>query len=199
MVMKVNVGGVWKAVPTTKVNVGGVWKTCNQISVNIGGIWKDCLATGTVPSVSNIYIAEELYPTTLGRCGIVFHDDRTGVGSDDGRILTRRSGVATYYDLGSDELAVDHTGEWTTDVIVESEWEVACTSEDIGTWDTFYAAVGTYTSLDTPDMLWMMLRAGGKGYVAGTDRCKATFRIREVADTGNYADFTVDCYVVQYP
>jgi len=50
MAMTVNVGGVWKDVPTTEINVGGVWKTVDQISVNVGGVWKDCLATG--PTVS---------------------------------------------------------------------------------------------------------------------------------------------------
>ena len=59
MAMTVNVGGVWKDVPTTKVNVGGVWKTCNQISVNVGGVWKDCLSTTPVVSPNSAGVTND--------------------------------------------------------------------------------------------------------------------------------------------
>lgn len=152
---------------------------------------------GTVPSVSDIVIVNTV-GSGLCNAGISFHDDRTGSGSNDGRILTKRHNNV-YTDMGNDDAGspVDHTGEWTSDVITESEWEVACISEDTGTWDFPYAAVGVYTTLDTPDLHWRENRSGGKGYTPGTDRCVATFRIREVADTGNFTDFEVDCSAVQ--
>lgn len=38
--MRVNIGGVWKAVPSMSVNIGGTWKSVVSVKVNIGGTWK---------------------------------------------------------------------------------------------------------------------------------------------------------------
>lgn len=154
----------------------------------------------TTPSVSNIEI---LFSGTSGRTdvGIVFHDG----GSDDGRVLTKKhfsqdTNPATFVDMGNDDAGtpVDHTGEWTTDVVTESEWEVACVSiEDGGPFDDQHANVGTYTTLDTTDMLWEIVRPSGKSRTPGTSVLNATFRIREVADTGNFTEFTVKLTAIQ--
>jgi hypothetical protein len=37
--LKVNIGGVWKACPTMWVNIGGTWKLVISIKVNVGGTW----------------------------------------------------------------------------------------------------------------------------------------------------------------
>lgn len=157
--------------------------------------------TGTTPLATNI----EIYKTGgsgVSLAAIIFHDDRTGAGSDDGRIMTAHRVAAldnVYTDLGTDDQTspVDHTGEWTTDSVTESEWEVACVSVQAGAWDNQHATVGTYTTLDTVDMLWSMVRAGGKGRVPGTNEVESTFRVREVSDTNNYTEFTVKCTAVQ--
>ena len=156
---------------------------------------------GLSPFVSDILLTSTA-ASGVGRTSIIFHDDRVGVGGDDGRVLTKRhqgAGANVFTDMGDDDAGapVDHTGEWTAETVTESEWEVACTSEDTGTWDTFHAAVGVFTTLDTVDMIWGEFRSGGKGRTAGTNRCVATFRIREVADTSNFVDFEVDCTVIQ--
>jgi len=156
---------------------------------------------GTVPAVSDILLVLST-ASGVARTGIAFHDDRVGLGSDDGRIITKRhQGAASnlFIDMGDDDAGspVDHTGEWTSDVVTESAFAVACTSEDTGTWDESLAAVGVYTTLDTPDIVWNEFRAGGKGRTAGTNQCIATFQIREVADTGNNTIFEVDCTCIQ--
>ena len=105
--------------------------------------------------------------------------------------------------MGNDDAnpAVDHTGEWTSDTLVGSPqgslYEVACTSEDSGTWDVPFAAVGVYTSLDTRDMSWHEHRDGGKSYTPGTSTVTATFRIREIANTNNFTEFQVICTNIQ--
>lgn len=146
---------------------------------------------GTVPLVSNITLAHSV-GSGLVNCSIIFHDDRVGVGSDDGRILTKRHNTV-YTDMGDDDNGspVDHTGEWTSDAVTESEWEVAMVSLTSGSWDFEYAALGVYTTLDTVDMQWRLNRTGGKGYTPGTNSVFCTFRIREVADTANGDNFNV--------
>ncbi len=156
---------------------------------------------GTIPSVSDIILTSS-GASGVARTGMVFHDDRTGAGSDDGRILTKKhqqAAVTTFTDMGDDDAGspVDHTGEWTTDGITESAWEVACTSEDIGTWDEPHAFVGFFTTLDTVDMIWQEFRSGGKARTPGTNRCVATFRIREVSTPANGTNFEVDCTTIQ--
>lgn len=150
---------------------------------------------GTIPAVTDILLFDT-GSTGAARTSIRYHDDRAAAGSNDGRILTKlhqNNGASTYTDLGNDDTPTDHTGEWTTDVVTESDFEVACTSEDTGTWDESFAAVGVFTGLDTADMAWSEFRGGGKGRAAGTNQCIATFEIREVADTGNNTVFEVDC------
>lgn len=156
---------------------------------------------GTTPSVSNIEI---LFTGSVGatRAAIVFHDDRAGLGSNDGRILTKKhfaGGSTTFTDMGNDDAspAVDHTGEWTSDVIVESEWEVANVSIQSGTFTAAHAAVGVFSPLNTKDMVWQKARPGGKGRTPGTSIVESRFRIREIADPGNFTEFAVKLTAIQ--
>lgn len=154
---------------------------------------------GTVPLVNDIFLTST-GTSGAAATGIVFHDDRAGGGSNDGRILTKKkqqNAVTTFIDMGLDDNSFDHTGEWTSDAVTESEWQVACTSEDVGAWDTPHAAVGTYTTLDTVDILWQEFRIGGKARSPGTNQCIATFRIREVATPANGTNFEVDATCIQ--
>lgn len=155
-------------------------------------------AGGTVPFVSDIEIITNV-SSGSGIAAIRFHDDRTGAGSDDGRIITRLNGLSTYTDMGNDNASVpvDHTGEWTSDIIVESEWEVAYTNIVSGSFFSQFAAINVYTGLDTVDMQWRQSRPGGKAYTPGTSTVVADFRIREVADTGNFTDFQVTLTTIQ--
>ncbi|KKN66732.1 hypothetical protein LCGC14_0468430 [marine sediment metagenome] len=136
------------------------------------------------------------------RVGIIFHDYRAGSGSDDGRILTKKhfaGGVEVITDMGNDDAGppVDHTGEWTDETVTESEWEVANVSIESGTFSVAHAAVGVYSALDTQDMLWQRIRTGGPGRTPGTTIVESTFRVREVADTANFTEFTVKLTAVQ--
>lgn len=153
---------------------------------------------GIVPLVTDIVIVHQVSPNTGALAGIVFNE--TTVGSVE-ELVKRKTIAGTYTVMGDDDAGspVDHTGEWTDETAVASEWEVACTSEDTGSWDTSHAGVGSYTTFSTSDMNWYETRAGGKGYTAGTSQCIATFRIREVADTANNTDFEVDCSAIQDP
>lgn len=161
------------------------------------GITRLAPAGGTVPLVSNITISNTV-SSGLCNAAIRFHDFRAGVGSDDGRILTKRHN-AVYTDMGDDDAGspVDHTGEWTSDAVTDSDWEVAMISLTSGSWTFEHAALGVYTTLDTQDMEWRMNRGGGKGYTPGTSSVFCTFRIREVADTGNFDNFNVICSAIQ--
>ncbi|MHA2202044.1 MAG: hypothetical protein ACXABN_19435, partial [Candidatus Thorarchaeota archaeon] len=120
-----------------------------------------------------------------------------GAGGDDGRVLTKKhfdAGTGVFTDMGNDDTSptpVDHTGEWTSDTITESEWEVANTSITSGAFNVAHAAVGVYSLLSTRDMLWQIGRTGGKARTPGTSTVVAQFRIREVADTSNFTDFQV--------
>ena len=156
---------------------------------------------GVVPFVSDI---ESIHQVASGsaNAGMHFNYPTGGVATEDARVLTKRH-LTVYTDMGNDDqtVPVDHTGQWTSDVIVPSEWEVACISEDVGTWDLPYVAVGVYTLLSvlgSPTVLgWRERRTGGKGYSPGTNSCTATFRIREVAVPSNFTDFQVICTAIQ--
>lgn len=128
----------------------------------------------------------------LAYTALAFHET-LNVGGSDARVLTGQSGSAAadgWLDLGTDDNTVDHTGEWTTETIVDSEWEVAYTTLNSGAFTTLYAALGVYTALNNTDLVWRCDRlTGGKGRTTGTNSVNATFRIREVADTANFDDF----------
>ncbi len=162
------------------------------------GFWHP---TGIVPLVTDIEIWHT-GATGQTRAGIVFHDYRAGAGSDDGRILTKKhfaGGVETFTDMGDDDQStpVDHTGEWTDETVTETEWEVANVSIESGSFTIAFASVGVYTTLDTRDMLWQIGRTGGPGRTPGTSIVESTFRVREVADTANFTEFTVKLTAVQ--
>ena len=147
-----------------------------------------------VPNVTDMELIQSV-ATGQARSGIKFNEST--VGSVES--LVQVVGVSGFALLGFDDqgVPVDHTGEWTDQTVVASEWEVACTSEDSGTWDFAFAAVGVYTSFATADMAWYEFRVGGKAYTPGTDTVTATFRIREVADTANFTDFEVIATAIQ--
>lgn len=147
-----------------------------------------------VPNVTDMELVQ-IVATGQARSGIAFNEST--IGSVES--LVQVVGISGYSLLGFDDqgVPVDHTGEWTDQTVVASEWEVACTSEDSGTWDFAFAAVGVYTSFATADMAWYEFRVGGKAYTPGTDTVTATFRIREVADTANFTDFEVIATAIQ--
>lgn len=152
------------------------------------GMWHD--AGGITPSATNITVTHTV-SSGVANAGVIFNYN------DDGnahRLFMRQLGVVTT--LGNDSASANHDSEWTGgETITGTEWEVACTSEDSGTWDLAHASVGVYTDFSTAGSLtvfrWSERRSGGKGYTPGTNTCTATFRIREVADTSNFDDFQV--------
>lgn len=148
-----------------------------------------------VPAVTDIVI-ENTVSSGLCNAGIVFNASGVAAGTNN-ELFKRHNSVYTL--MGDDDAGspVDHTGEWTPDPVTGSEWEVACISLTSGSWDVEHAAVGVYTSFATADMDWHENRTGGKGYTPGTDQCIAQFRIREVADTGNFVDFEVNASAIQ--
>ncbi len=164
-------------------------------------------AGGVTPSVSDI-IVFRTSDTGFERAGVAFNV--RGAGSP----LVPSTGIHDWDGLGHILLGVDqggsppidHTGEWTdsTDGALlgspeSSLWEVACTSITSGTpgtWDVEAAAVGDYVSLEF-QRGWYMNRVGGKGRTPGTDDIIAVFRIREIADTGNFTEFEVNATAVQ--
>lgn len=184
-----------------KVFDGSVWK--NQQKFWNGTAWIDLFASGgTVPLVSDIEIKTTV-TIGIGAAAIHFNYPTGGVGTEDARVLTKRN-AATFTDMGNDDASppVDHTGEWTTDTITDSEWEVAWISTTSGgPWTTAYAAIGVYTLLsvlgETNVFMWRMHRTAGKGYTPGTSTITAVFRIREVADVSNFDDFEVICTSIQ--
>lgn len=164
-------------------------------------------AGGLIPLITDIEI---ISTSGIGNeiAGIVFNF--TGTGSPiipTTAIHKKHKLVFTL--MGNDDATspVDHTGEWTasTDAGLlgspqSSLWEVACTSITSGTpgtWDVQAAIVGTYVNLGLRDILWSMNRPGGKGRTPGTDTITTVFRIREVADTGNFDEFGVICTAIQ--
>ena len=198
---KVRLGGIWRLITQPEVKFGGVLRQITTIEVRLGGVWRLVFSGGTIPFVSNVEI-KHTGGSGATRCGIIFHDDRAGAGSNDGRILTKKhfaGGVESIVDMGNDDAvpAVDHTGEWTLDPVIESEWEVANTSIESGAFTSFHAAVGVYTALNVKDMLWQINRTGGKGRTPGTSVVNSTFRIREVADIANFTSFTVKLTAIQ--
>ncbi len=146
-----------------------------------------------MPSVSDIVI-ETTVGSGAGIASIYFNE--TTVGSIEE--LVKRN-VVTFAVMGNDDAGspVDHTGEWTDQSAVGSEWEVAMTNLISGTFVTEFAAVGVYTSFATTNMFWQESRAGGKGYTPGTSTVVADFTIREVADTGNSTVFQVTLRTIQ--
>ncbi len=153
---------------------------------------------GVVPFVSDIVISSTV-ASGIANAAIVFSPSALGAGPWTNNQLLKQHSVASYSLMGNDDatVPVDHTGEPWASAVTGSEWEVACISEDIGTWDFPHAAVGVYTSFATTDMRWREQRPGAKSYTPGTDRCVATFRIREVAVPSNFVDFEVDCSAIQ--
>ena len=158
-------------------------------------------AGGVVPFVSDIEIIQNV-SSGVAQAGLQFNYPTGGLGTEDARVLTRRN-TAVFTDMGLDNAAVpvDHTGEWTSAVITPSEWEVACVSEDVGSWDISAAVVGVYVNLSTLGtstiFKWSERRLGGKGYSPGTNTVTASFRLREVAVPGNFTDFQVICTAIQ--
>ena len=148
-----------------------------------------------VPNVTDMELIHNV-ATGQARSGISFNESTVGSVTS----LVQVIGIAgpnAVLGLDDQGVPVDHTGEWTTETVTPSEWEVACISEDSGTWDVAFAAVGVYTSFATADMAWYEFRVGGKLYTPGTDTVTATFRIREVADTANFVDFEVIATAIQ--
>lgn len=145
-------------------------------------------------SVSNIIISDSVSSGQV-HAAIVFNETTVGSVST----LVKRH-TASFILMGDDDAGspVDHTGEWTTDGPAAADFEVSCTSEDVGTWNFPFASVGVYSDFTNSDMAWRETRTGGKGYTPGTDTCTGTFRIREVADPGgNFDDFTVQASAIQ--
>ena len=199
---KVRLSGAWRLITAPEVELSGVSRAIQEIEVKFGGVWRTVFSAGTIPLVTDIHILKT-GATGTSRAGIRFHDYRAGLGSDDGRILTKihRAGtITTITDMGDDDTSptpVDHTGEWTSDPVTESAWEVANTSISSGTFSFAHAAVGVYSTLDTRDMLWQKQRPGGPSRTPGTSQVIAQFRIREVADTANGTDFEVKLTAIQ--
>ncbi len=130
----------------------------------------------------------------LVNAAVVFNEPTVGALNN---IVARHN--ALHFVLGDDDqtVPVDHTGEWTTDSPIASEWEIACTGLVSGSWDFEFAAVTVFSDFTNSDMEWRENRPGGKSYVAGTDSCTADFEIREIADTGNNTTFEVICTGIQ--
>ncbi len=146
---------------------------------------------GITPSVSDIIILFS-DDTAANNVGIIFNDVLQGVGSINNMVKRHK---LVYTAMGDDDAGtpVDHTGEWTSESPVASQWEVACLAITTGpAWDTEPAAVGVYTALSVEDLLWNINRVGGKGRATGTTRTVGDFRLREVADVANFTDFEVD-------
>lgn len=187
-VLKVYDGAAW--VPAVgKVYDGAAWKAKKKFYD--GTAWIELYSTGTVPSVSNIYIK---HTVTSGPVNARFIANYLGTNANK----LHKGHNLVYTEMGNDDAAspVDHTGEWTSDSVTGADWEIACTSLITGSWDVEPVAVGTYVDLSVARE-WREHRIGGKSYTPGTDNCKANFRIREKADPTNFTDFTVDCYAVQ--
>jgi hypothetical protein len=151
------------------------------------------LLGGVTPFVSDIEIEDSV---ASGQCAARIRFGSTG---GDSRDLYKEHALGSFSLMGDDDASspVDHTGEWTTQVITASEWEVAMLSLDSGSFLTTFVGLGVYTTLDTADIIYGNFRVGGKGYTPGTTTGTATFRIREVADTGNFVDFEVICTAIQ--
>ena len=146
------------------------------------------------PSGSNIYVVHTAAASS-GACnsGVAFQSD--------GTIDMIAGTVASRTLLGNDDTTpspVDHTGEWAGTIVslTGSEWEIACTSITTGSWDTAAASTGAYVDLST-ERVWLVNRTIGE--TTGTDSCNAVFRIREVADTSNYVDFSVHAIATRNP
>jgi hypothetical protein len=148
---------------------------------------------GVVPFVSDIEIEDSV------SSGQVAARIRFGSTGGDSRDLYKEHALGTFFLMGNDDASVpvDHTGEWTSEVITASEWEVAMLSLDSGSFLTTFAGLGVYTTLDTADIVYGNFRIGGKGYTPGTTTGTATFRIREVAVPANFTDFEVICTGIQ--
>ena len=149
---------------------------------------------GVVPFVSNIVIASTV-SSGIVNAGIVFNYTTGGFGNH--QLIKRNNAVFTL--MGNDDAGapVDHTGEWTASAQFATNWEFSCLSMAVGAWDFQFVGVGFYTNFSTADMTWRENRTGGKGYTPGTDTATGNFRIREVADTGNFTDFTVQATATQ--
>jgi len=143
-----------------------------------------------IPLVNDI-VLDFSDATAANNVGCIFNDVLQGVGAINNMVKRHK---LVYTAMGDDDTPTSHTGEWTPSAsgIVGSEWEVACTSLTMGTWDTEPAAVGVFTTLATDDLLWNVNRPGGKGRTPGTTQVIGDFNFREVADTGNSTLFELD-------
>ncbi len=152
---------------------------------------------GTVtPLVTDIEILHS-DDTGANNVGIIFNDVAQGVGAVNS--MVKRHDLS-YFLMGDDDASspVDHTGQWTPNGSVDgSLFEISCLSLSLGVWSTEPAAVGVYTPLDTDNIIWNVLRAGGKGRTPGTSHVIGAFRIREIADNSNSTDFEVDVTNIQ--
>jgi len=148
-----------------------------------------------VPLATDMFI-ESTVASGICNAGITFNE----LGALDAREIYKRHSVANDILMGNDDAGspVDHTGEWTTQVITASEWEVACVNLVSGSWSVEHAAVGVYTTLSSAtDITWRMNRPGAKAYTPGTSQCIADFRLREIADTANFTEWEVTARAVQ--
>ena len=165
-----------------------------SIGIFTGGlIIEEAGGGGTIPAVSNIEIHTTVSSGT-GVAGIYFNESTLGSVEE----ISKRN-VLVFAVMGNDDagVPVDHTGEWTSDSVTAADWEVAYVTLTSGAFTSLFAALGVFTTFATADMGWFESRGGGKGYTPGTSTTVADFTIREVADTGNAATFTVTCICTQ--
>lgn len=143
-------------------------------------------AGATVPFVSDIEIVS-VGGSGTQLAGIMFAD--TNVATLVTQLVKRN--LSVYAVMGNDDQPVDHTGEWTSDVVVASEWEYALTNIVSGSYNTLGAAVGVYQTFAVADSLWTIFRLAGKGYTPGTSIVVGDFTIRNVATPANAVTFQV--------
>lgn len=179
---KVKVGGSWKTLVGVEIKVGGAWKTVDTIEAKVAGAWKTVLESAGPgsPSGTNIVVTSSRSLPVASGCA--FQSD--GTIDEVGPVASARRL------LGLDDNSVNHTGQWkgTIDPLVGADWEIACLSMVAGAWDFSAAALGVYINLGA-ERLWKEQRTIGEG--AGTDTATGNFRIREIANTSNFVNFTM--------
>ena len=182
MTVEIKSGGAWRTITAPEVKSGGVWRAIQTIEVRSGGVWRTVfeVASGGAPSGTNIVVTS----TRSGPVGSGCAFQSDGTIDEVGPLATDRRL------LGLDDNSVSHTGEWkgTIDPVVGSEWEIACTSMVSGVWDIKAANLGVFIALSS-ERIWKEQRTVIEG--VGTDTATGNFRIREIADTGNFVDFTM--------
>lgn len=196
---KVKLGGIWRFITQPEVEFGGLSRQITTIEVKSGGVWRTVFSAGTIPACTDMLIIHTDTASNVVNAGIHFNYDD---GSRDARdIHKRHRDVFTV--MGDDDSSPpdNHDGEWTADTIIASEWEVACVSISLGAWTFEGAALGVYVSMDTlgdtSTFGWRVRRGAGKGGTPGTTSCRARFRLREKANTGNFTEWQVECKAIQ--